>query len=58
MTEPSKSEVDATLAKLEPPKFVSDAERLKLPVSNKHDSGQPLLPVDEILRRSHREVER
>jgi len=38
--------------------FITDAEREKLPLVNRHDDkGRPVLKVDEIIRRSERKAD-
>jgi hypothetical protein len=50
---PSQAEVNEMLRRLEPKRWVSDAERERLPCVNVHDSGQPLLP-----QRGHEQLDR
>jgi len=38
-------------------RFITNAERDKLPLVNVRDSGQPILRVDDILRRSERKAD-
>jgi len=53
MSEPTSTEIDEALRKLDKPEWKSDAEREGLPRVNLHDTGAPLLDRDAVLRRSY-----